>query len=95
MPHFWIRLGWGKKNFGNVLTQLPQRERVLPMNETTQETQVTEVTQPRRRRVNLSLSAATHQRVRVYCAKRGVSMQAELERLLDAAFKVVDTGGGA
>jgi len=37
-------------------------------------------------RVNLKLNRATHSRLKVWCAQRGVSIQSALERLLDRRF---------
>jgi hypothetical protein len=37
-------------------------------------------------RVNLKLNRATHSRLKVWCAQRGVSIQSALERLLERRF---------
>jgi len=37
------------------------------------------------------LSASTHQKIKAWCASRGVSIQSELEKLLDNAFGSVET----
>jgi hypothetical protein len=42
-------------------------------------------------RVNLKLSPVTHTKIRVWCAKRGVSMQSAIEKMLDDAFEKVQT----
>jgi hypothetical protein len=39
-----------------------------------------------RKRVNLTLSIATHTRIKVWCARKGVTMQVALEGMLDKAF---------
>ena len=41
-------------------------------------------------RVNLRLSAATHVKVKVWCARKGVSMQDGLARMIDKAFESVE-----
>lgn len=48
------------------------------------------VTVERRKRVNLYLSRSTHGKIKIHCAKKGVTMQAELERLLDRAFEPIE-----
>jgi hypothetical protein len=45
-----------------------------------------EITVEKRKRVNLSLSLETHRAIRVYCAQRGVTLQAGIEGMLDRAF---------
>jgi predicted DNA binding CopG/RHH family protein len=53
----------------------------------TQETQL----KPKRRRVNLTLPAETHGKIKVWCAKRGISMQAQIEKWLnDVAARVAE-----
>jgi hypothetical protein len=45
------------------------------------ETQMTQ--QPKRKRVNLTLTPETHGRIKVWCAKEGITMQAQIEKWLD------------
>jgi predicted DNA binding CopG/RHH family protein len=45
------------------------------------ETQMTQ--QPKRKRVNLTLTPETHGRIKVHCAKKGTTMQATIEAVLD------------
>jgi hypothetical protein len=53
--------------------------------------QNTHVEEVKRVRMNLMLSASTHQKIKAWCASRGVSIQSELEKLLDNAFGSVET----
>lgn len=45
---------------------------------------------PPRVRLNITLTRATHQRIKVWCAARGVTMQNALEGMLDKAFAKVE-----
>jgi hypothetical protein len=54
----------------------------------------TSVTDDTRVRVNLKLPAETHLRIRVWCVRKGVSMQGALEGMLVKAFARVDVAGG-
>lgn len=38
-------------------------------------------------RMNFSLSEATHKALKVWCAQKGVTIQAGLERVIDRAFR--------
>ena len=42
---------------------------------------------PKRVRVNLDLSVATHRALKLWCVKRGVTLQDGLESIVDRAFK--------
>lgn len=48
-----------------------------------------------RKRINLEIGVATHTAVKVYCARRGETIQQALERLITDAFARVDMGAAA
>ena len=41
-------------------------------------------------RVNLKLKPVTRTKIKVYCARRGETMQGALERILDSVFERID-----
>jgi hypothetical protein len=45
-----------------------------------------------RKRVNLTLSLATHGRIKVWCAQRGVSLQSAIEGWCDRAAAQIHEG---
>jgi hypothetical protein len=61
-----------------VLTMTSRPYNVRQMD---QETQTDE---PKRKRVNLTLTELTHGRIKVWCAREGVTMQGQIEKWLDA-----------
>jgi hypothetical protein len=46
----------------------------------------------KRKRVNLTLTPETHGRIKVWCARKGLTMQWAISDILDKAFAHVDTG---
>ena len=45
------------------------------------------------KRVNLFLSRPTHSKIKVYCARRGVTMQAQIEKWLDGVAETAALRG--
>jgi hypothetical protein len=48
---------------------------------------------PKRKRVNLTLTPETHGRIKVWCARRGVTMQAQIEKWLDGVAETAALRG--
>jgi ParG len=81
-----------KKNFPKKLKyHLRHRSLLRTVRHMTPEKNSETKSSDRRVRVNLKLNASTHARIKVWCARRGTSMQSALESILDNAFEKVDT----
>lgn len=77
----------GPKKIVRLLTHVSPQGRMTAM---TNETPVTDKSAKARVRLNVSLSAETHKRLKVYCAQRNVAIKDQVAAMLDKAFAARD-----